>query len=173
MIQVDENGNFIGAVALDDPLWDSLVSEIKLDEAIQFLENAIDEFDAIPSIGLGNVYTNDGPLGFVSDQVFGYAAKWDASSSNEPTYVGPDDEYATWTMATMPTEPVVAATFNQELVRREGELIGEDGLWANISGVLGPGMNLHTIAYCGRAHEYYSEDAMLTNRMATAFMTGS
>ena len=173
MLKFDENGNYLGALDLDDPLWDALVEQVTLEEAITFLENATDEFDAILSIGLGNVYNNDGPLGFVSDQVSGYAAKWDASMSGEPTYVGAGDEYARWTMAEMPTEPVVAATFNQELAEREGELIGEDGIWANISGLNAPGANLHTVAYCGRAHEYYSEDPMLTNRMASAFVTGS
>ena len=173
MLKFDENGNYLGALDLDDPLWDALIEQVTLEEAITFLENATDEFDAILSIGLGNVYNNDGPLGFVSDQVSGYAAKWDASMSGEPTYVGANDEFARWTMAEMPTEPVVAATFNQELAEREGELIGEDGIWANISGLNAPGANLHTVTYCGRAHEYYSEDPMLTNRMASAFVTGS
>ena len=173
MLKFDENGNYLGALDLDDPLWDALIEQVTLEEAITFLENATDEFDAILSIGLGNVYNNDGPLGFVSDQVSGYAAKWDASMSSEPTYVGANDDFARWTMAEMPTEPVVAATFNQEMAEREGELIGEDGIWANISGLNAPGANLHTVAYCGRAHEYYSEDPMLTNRMASAFVTGS
>lgn len=173
MMQIDENGVYHGALDLDDPLWDSLIQEITLDEAINFLENCTDDFDAIGSIGIGNVYNNDGPIGFVNDQVSGYAAKWDASMSDEPTYVGPDDPYAKWSLASMPTEPVVAATFNQELVHREGELLGEDGLWTNISGLQGPGLNLHTAAYCARNHEYYSEDAMLTNLMATSFITGT
>ena len=173
MMLFDDAGKYAGALDIDDPKWDALIQQITLEEAINFLENTTDEFDAIPSIGIGNVYNNDGPLGFVSDQVSGYAAKWDASMSSEPTYTGPDSPYAVWTMAVMPTEPVVAATFNQELITREGELLGEDGIWANVSGVQGPGLNLHTAAYCGRAHEYYSEDAMLTNRMARAFMTGT
>ena len=173
MMQFDENGSFTGVADIDDPQWDSLIQQITLPEAINFLENCTDEFDAIGSIGMGNVYTNDGPLGFVNDQVSGYAAKWDASLSNEPTYVGPNDPYAVWTLAEMPTEPVVAATFNPELVRREGELFGEDGLWTNISGLMGPGVNLHTAVYCGRAHEYYSEDAMLTNRMAAELAAGT
>lgn len=173
MMLFDENGYYQGTIDINDPRWDTLMQEVTLDEAINFLENCTDEFDAISSIGIGNVYSNDGPLGFVSDQVSGYAAKWDASMSDEPTYVGPDDPYAKWTMASMPTEPVVAATFNQELVLREGELLGEDGLWANVSGLTGPGVNLHTAAYCARNHEYYSEDAMLTNRMATNFIIGT
>ena len=173
MMQFDESGNYLGTLDIDDPEWDSLLQEITLSEAINFLENCTDEFDAIESIGIGNVYTNDGPLGFVNDQVSGYAAKWDASLSDEPTYVGPSDPYAVWTLAEMPTEPVVAATFNPELVRREGELFGEDGLWTNISGMMGPGINLHTAVYCGRAHEYYSEDAMLTGRMAAELAAGT
>ena len=173
MMTFDDAGNRTGVTPLDDPKWDELISQITLDEAINFLENATDEYDAIGSIGIGNVYMNDGPLGFVNDQVAGYAAKWDSSMSSEPTYTGPDSEFANWSMAEMPTEPVVAATFNQELVEREGELTGEDGLWANVSSITGPGMNLHMSAYCGRAHEYYSEDAMLTNRMALAFSNGN
>ncbi|MBQ8092929.1 MAG: glycoside hydrolase family 3 C-terminal domain-containing protein [Clostridia bacterium] len=173
MMEFDSDGKYIGVTPMDDPKWDTLISQITLDEAINFLENATDEYDAIGSIGIGNVYMNDGPLGFVNDQVSGYAAKWDASMSSEPTYSGPDSEYAVWSMAEMPTEPVVAATFNQELVMREGELTGEDGLWANISGITGPGMNLHRAAYCARNHEYYSEDAMLTNRMGLAFSVGN
>ena len=173
MMQFDTDGSYLGAVDLNDPLWDSLIQEVTLDEAINFLENCTDEFDAIGSIGIGNVYNNDGPIGFVNDQVSGYAAKWDPSMSSEPTYVGPNDPYAKWTLASMPTEPVVAATFNLELIHREGELLGEDGLWTNISGLQGPGVNLHTAPYCARNHEYYSEDAMLTNLMATSFITGT
>ena len=173
MLQFDDNGNYVGTLDIDDPQWDTLMQQITLDEAINFLENTTDEFDAIGSIGIGNVYNNDGPLGFVSDQVAGYAAKWDASMSSEPTYTAPDSPYANWSMAVMPTEPVVAATFNQELVQREGELLGEDGLWSNVSGIQCPGLNLHTAAYCGRAHEYYSEDAMVSNKMTTAFITGT
>ncbi|MBQ8161055.1 MAG: glycoside hydrolase family 3 C-terminal domain-containing protein [Clostridia bacterium] len=173
MMQFDDQGNYVGVLDVDDPQWDKLIQQITPEEAINFIENTTDEFDAIGSIGIGNVYNNDGPLGFVKDQVAGYAAKWDASMSQEPTYTSPDSEFANWSMAVMPTEPVVAATFNQELVEREGELLGEDGIWANVSGIQGPGLNLHTAPYCARCHEYYSEDAMLTNRMARAFMVGT
>lgn len=173
MMILDDDGNYLGAVELDDPLWDQLVQEITLEEAIQFIENGDSEFDAINSIAMDNAYINDGPLGYVADQVAGYATKWNESLSSEATYVGPDDEYANWTMAEMPTEPVVASTFNQELVLREGELLGEDGLWANISGIMAPGANLHRNTYCARNHEYYSEDAMLSNRMALAFCSGT
>ncbi len=172
MIALDEEGNFQGALPLDDPSWDELIEQITLDEALQFMEQAADEFEVIHSIGLDNVYLNDGPVGFVQDQVSGYSAKWKSSDSDQPTYVSADEEYASAAMAIMPTEPVVAATFNQELVEREGELFGEDSLWSNVTGIMAPGLNIHRATYNSRNHEYYSEDAMLTNLMGVAVCKG-
>ena len=172
MILVDENGAFSGTVAMDDPLWDKLLENITLDEAVAFMKGAGGNFDPIDSIGLHMVAIYDGPVGFVSDQVPGYTANWTESESDEPTYVGPDSEYAYWHMPTMPTEPVVAATFNVELVEREGELFGEDSLWANASSLFGPGLNNHRATYCSRNHEYYSEDSMLTNILGVAVCKG-
>ena len=50
--------------------------------------------------------------------------------------------------------------------------MGEDGLWANENSILAPALNIHRVPYCSRNHEYYSEDAMLTNLMGVAICTG-
>ncbi|MBQ6411439.1 MAG: hypothetical protein IJI16_05780, partial [Atopobiaceae bacterium] len=61
----------------------------------------------------------------------GYFVRWtDSDKGTNPYYVAESDEMASYRMATMPTEPVVAATFNKTLIQREGELLGEDGLWS-------------------------------------------
>ncbi len=172
MLIVDDNGNYGGSVAFDDPLWDTLLENVTLDEAVAFMKGAGGNFEPINSIGLHMVTAYDGPVGFVSDQVPGYTANWSSSESDEPTYVGPDSEYANWQMPTMPTEPVVAATFNVELVEREGELFGEDSLWSNACSIFGPGLNNHRATYCSRNHEYYSEDSMLTNILGVAACKG-
>ena len=44
MMQFDENGNYAGALDFDDPMWDQLMNQITLDEAIQFIEKAGDDF---------------------------------------------------------------------------------------------------------------------------------
>jgi beta-glucosidase len=75
-------------------------------------------------------------------------------------------------MAVMPTEPVVAATFNKELIEREGQLLGEDGLWAKESSLFAPGLNLHRSDYCARNHEYYSEDSVLSAYSGNALCIG-
>lgn len=172
-IILDEDGNYAGVVDYDDPQWDLLMDQVTLEEAVNFIENAGDnDYEEIPSISQPIAYAQDGPNGFVYDQVAGYYVRWNESQSDQPTYVSESDEYSTYSMASMPTAPVVASTFNKELVEREGEIFGEDGLWANISTIIGPGMNLHRSVYCARNHEYYSEDSMLTNLMGVAVCTG-
>lgn len=171
-MQTDEDGNYTGVIPLDDPMWDKLVDQITLDEAIAFIEKAGTDFESIPSINLPKVYANDGPVGFAYDQVAGYLTRWTEAESGQPTYVAEDDEYATYSMNSMPTEPVVAATWNKELAEREGELFGEDGLWSKEGTIMAPGMNIHRNAYCARNHEYYSEDAMLSNYLGTAVCKG-
>ena len=171
-ILTDEEGNFAGLVDFNDPQWDLLMDQITLDEAIHFIEEGGGDLENIDSIGYPRTYMNDGPVGFVFDQVAGYAIKWAASESEEPTYVASDDPYAKYSMAVMPTAPVAAATFNQELIEREGEMLGEESLWSNDASIMGPGANLHRAPYCARNHEYYSEDPMLVNICCNAYCIG-
>ncbi len=167
-MEFDESGNLIGVKDLDDEIWDKLVSQMTLDEAIQFIEKGGDDVENIDSILLTRTYANDGPLGFTYDQVAGYYIRWQESNASEPTYVTEKDEYADYSMATMPTDPVVAATMNAELEAREGALFAEDALWSNESSLFAPGVNLHRTPYCARNHEYYSEDSILTSLSAVA-----
>lgn len=167
-----EDGKITAVTPIDDPQWDTLMDEITLDEAIQFIEKGGDDIENIDSILLPRLYENDGPLGFTFDQVGGYYIRWTPADSARPTYVQQTDERATWADNLMPTEPIVAATFNKDLVEREGELLGEGGLWAKETGIIAPGMNLHRVPYNARNHEYYSEDSVLTAVMGNAVCTG-
>ena len=171
VLNVNDQGRIESIVDISDPIWDQLVDEVTFNEALAYIEKGANmqfQFSAVGSY----MTVKDGPIGFVNDQVPGYTTNWSDSQSDEPTYVGPDNEYAEYFMAVMPTEPVVAATFNTELVEREGELFGEDSLWSNVISVMGPGLNNHRAVYCSRNHEYYSEDAMLTNIMGLAVSIG-
>lgn len=172
MVETDDDGNITGIVDFDDPMWQTLVEQITLDEAIQFIEWAGDDLENIDSVMLPRAYMNDGPLGFAFDQVAGYKTRWTSADKDAPTYVSKQEE-AGYSMTSMPTEPVVAATFNLALIEREGELIGEDALWAKESVLIAPGTNLHRTPYCARNHEYYSEDSVLVNYCAKTFCRGT
>ncbi len=171
-IELDENGKAAGALDINDEKWDKLLEQLTLDETINFVENGGDDFENLDTVSYKRTFAQDGPVGIAYDQVAGYSVKWNPSQSSMPTYVAPDHPAAHASMAVMPTEPVVAATFNQELVEREGELFGEDGLWANVQAQFAPGLNLHRAVYCARNHEYYSEDPMLTCMMGIAVCKG-
>lgn len=169
-----EDGKKTGVLDLDSPQWIALAEQMTLKDAMTYLGNwDADENRIQPSVGMGvDMVKQDGPAGTDYGQLAGYAVKWNDSTKNEATYVPADSEYAAYSMVSMPTEPVVAATFNEDLVRREGELFGEDGLWANLHAYHAPGLNLHRVPYNGRNHEYYSEDSVLTNILGKAMCEG-
>ena len=171
MITADPDGG-VTVADIDDPRWQQLVEQVTLDEAIQFIECGGDDLENLDSVMLPRSYMNDGPIGFAYDQVAGYKTRWGANDA-APTAVKGTEPEAAYSMATNPTEPVVASTFNTELIKREGELYGEDALWAKESVCICPGVNLHRTPYCARNHEYYSEDPVLTSMCAMAFCEGA
>jgi beta-glucosidase len=66
----------------------------------------------------------------------------------------------------------LASTFDRDLAKRVGEMLGEDALWTGYSGFYGIGINTHRSAYDGRAFEYYSEDPVLAGEQATQVVIG-
>ncbi len=72
-----------------------------------------------------------------------------------------------------PSEVVVASTFNTDLAYRYGVSVGNEALFSGITGWYAPGANLHRNAFGGRNFEYYSEDPLLSGKMAGACISGA
>lgn len=72
----------------------------------------------------------------------------------------------------MPNGTCLACTFNDELVKELYEFAGLELRKNHIDTLLGPGMNLHRHPLNGRNFEYFSEDPLLTGRMAAAQLKG-
>jgi len=106
----------------------------------------------VPRLGVPQVWMTDGPAGLRKSKsaVFG---------ENEPA-------------TCFPSAGALAATWNPELVERVGAAIGEEARRAGVGLVLGPGVNMKRHPFGGRNFEYYSEDPLLTGRMAAAFVRG-
>ncbi|MGN1201896.1 MAG: beta-glucosidase, partial [Eubacterium sp.] len=65
-----------------------------------------------------------------------------------------------------------ASSWDENLLRLEGEAIAEECLAENVSVILGPGVNIKRSPTCGRNFEYFSEDPYLSGKMATSLVKG-
>ena len=71
-----------------------------------------------------------------------------------------------------PTGCSLGATWDEDLVRRVGNALGEEFRAYGINGILGPAMNIKRHPLCGRNFEYFSEDPYLTGKMGAAYVKG-
>ncbi len=105
---------------------------------------------ATPRLGVPALQETDGPLGVAN-----------------PGDVRPDD-----TATAMPSNLALAATWDLALARRQGESVGEEARAKGFNVLLGGAANLIRDPRGGRDFEYFSEDPLLTGRMAGAVIDG-
>lgn len=147
----------------DDPLWDELLDQLTVEEIATLVSIGNYQTVAMPSINKPGTIDPDGPGGFVS---FFMSADGTSAVYDTCTYCG---------------ETVLASTYNKSLARRMGEMVGNEGLLGDqrtgvstpYSGWYGPAMNIHRSQFGGRNWEYYSEDGVLSAKMAAEVVSGA
>ena len=104
-----------------------------------------------------------------ADSTLGLRAMWVSDGPNGVrgrTFDDRDPSYCT------PSGSALAATWDADMVRRVGELVGRDARRKDIDVVLGPTVNLHRSPVGGRGFECYSEDPLLTAQIAVGWVAG-
>lgn len=127
----------------DDPQWDAFLDELTIEDMSSLFAMGGYGTNAIDSVGKPATKEYDGPARILN--LF----------SGSTSYV-------------YPAECMLAATWNTELGEEMGSNIGDECLKEGISGWYAPAMNIHRTAFSGRNFEYYSEDAVLSGKMAAA-----
>ncbi len=148
--------------AYDAPEWDTFMDQLTYAELAKICANGLRMTYNIASIGKPQTVDHNGPSGVT--QAYSIGDNGYAKVNNDPN-MGMKG-------TCFPCNGIVAATMNDELVYRVGQLIGEDSMWAGYAGLYGTGLNIHRSPYAGRVFEYYSEDGTLTGLIDTVETLG-
>ena len=66
-----------------------------------------------------------------------------------------------------------ASTWNVELMHEMGTCIGEEALQLGLTGWYAPAVNIHRSPFSGRVYEYYSEDPLVSGKIAAGAISGA
>lgn len=124
-----------------DPKWDQLLEQVSIGDMVNLIGFGGYATQAIDSIEKPATTDIDGPAG-INALLTGVTG----IQFNSATVIG--------------------STWNTELATQMGQAFANEALANNVVGLYAPAVNLHRTPFSGRNFEYYSEDPLLSGKMA-------
>ncbi|RSU13780.1 hypothetical protein CBF27_02450 [Vagococcus acidifermentans] len=132
----------------DDQKWEAFLSQFTMEELMSLYTEGAYKTNAIERLGVPATVLLDGPAGI-------------------NFFFKPVEA------AAYPTEVVIASTWNDDIAYEWGAAVGKEARALGVHGWYAPAMNIHRTAKGGRNFEYFSEDPLLSGKMAAAVTRGS
>lgn len=171
---------------------DSILSLLTLEDKVNLVVGTGRDYiywpEAAPGMPVRNAGDTDDPRGataFSQGRVAGAAGdSYDLSSKGLPSIVMADGpagvridpkrphDNSTYFCTAFPCATLLAASWDTDLVENIGSAIGQEANSYGVDILLAPGMNIMRSPLCGRNFEYFSEDPVLSGRMAAAYVRG-
>ena len=151
-LRADNIDEVVSAMTLEEKVHLVIGCGMSMGSDTKFPGTAGRTYD-IPRLGIPSAYLADGP------HRLAMAAKREFDSR-------------TYHATEFPSSTTVAATFNPDAAHKVGRTLGTEVKDYGLDVLLAPGVNLMRNVLCGRNHEYYSEDPVLTGKMAAAYING-
>ncbi|MER0122133.1 glycoside hydrolase family 3 C-terminal domain-containing protein [Streptococcus sp. ZJ93] len=147
-VEVEKNGlrlaDLVGA-DYDDERWEKLVAQMTVAEMTSLIGHGGYATIAVKSVDKPAVVDLDGPAGI--NGIFQGIKGIQYNS-----------------------EVVVASTWNTDLAEEMGDAFAKEALAHGIVGLYAPAVNIHRSPFSGRNFEYYSEDPVVSGKMASALV---
>jgi len=132
-----------------------LLKKLTLEEKAALLSGVTNwKTTPIPRLGIPSVVMSDGPTGLRKE--IGKSQFLDKSLP----------------ATCFPLPVTQASTWNPDLIKEMGAALAREAIDQGIDTVLGPGTNIKRHPCGGRNFEYFSEDPLLSGKMASSFIAG-
>lgn len=134
------------------------ISKISIEEKISFLRGKNEwETYSLNPLNLRSIYFCDGPHG----------ARKEKTSEKQGFFP------ASYNATCFPSLSLLAASFDKDLAYLYGETLSKEWKHFDLDVILGPGVNIKRNPLCGRNFEYFSEDPLLSGKLAAYYIKGA